>query len=142
MYLCEGSLRAFRKSFYKTVRFPDKSADDAYPFLLLDDPTKFKSVKKAKIHYRLPLTINDFISQQVRYSKSISIHEDNFGSEITNKYFVINRRDKFMGIARSFIATPFWTIMYLLFEIIAKIFILYSAKETNARWKVLKSTRI
>jgi glycosyltransferase involved in cell wall biosynthesis len=141
MYLCEGSLRAFRKILYKQIRFPNKSADDVYPFLFLDNPNKFKFVKDATIYYKLPITISDFISQQIRYSKAIEIHNNNFSRKLTKKYFVIGNKHKRDAVIHSFYQDPFWTFMYVALELVVKIFIHFSKKEVDAKWKILKSTR-
>lgn len=141
MYFCEGQIRAFAKKLYKRLEFPDKSADDIYPFLYLNNKNKFYYAKKAKAFYKNPLTFKELYSQQKRYARSKSIHSDNFNKKVIKKYFVIGGMDKVKAILKNFFSNPVWILLYLVTMVVVKTLISFSNTEQNAKWEILVSTK-
>lgn len=142
MYFCEGQIRAFKKSLYKKIKFPNKSADDVYPFLYLDDKNKFKFIEEAVSYYKLPSTFKDLISQQRRYLRSVKLHTATFNKKLIRKYFVISFKDKvkatFLNLKTDFI----WTCVYLVIMFFIKIDSLFFNSESSAKWEILTTTKV
>lgn len=141
MYFCEGQIRAFKRTLYKDIKFPDKSADDVYPFLYLNDVEKFRYVEEAKVYYRLPSTVKDLISQQRRYLRSMKLHTNNFSKKMISKYFVITDKDKYEATFLNIKKNSLWTVVYLIIMVLIKFDALFFNYETNAKWEILTSTK-
>jgi glycosyltransferase involved in cell wall biosynthesis len=141
MYFCEGQIRAFSKKLYKKIRFPNKSADDVYPFLFLDDKEKFFYAKNAKSYYKNPTSIKEMFLQQKRYLQSKSIHAENFGKEVIDKYFVIDTKEKLKAAFEIFKKKPFLTLTYIFLSVAFRIVFLVLPKDHSPTWKILSSTK-
>lgn len=142
MYLCEGQIRAFSKNLYKFMKFPDKSADDVFPYLYCKQKGyNFVFVPEAEIYYTLPSTFNDYILQHLRFLQSESIHAKNFDNEFIQKFYVIHIPHKSKIVIKHLILNPFWTMLYLLLLLLPKIAIRFSSVGKSSLWKIAGSTK-
>jgi glycosyltransferase involved in cell wall biosynthesis len=143
IYHCVGTIRAFRKSLYKIMKFPQVSAEDTFPFLYcMQKNLKVSFEKAALVEYALPATYADYRTQILRFLKSEDIQAENFNREITHKYFVIRTKEKVSGFIKEFIKNPFWVGMYVVYLSIPKLQTLFGfGYESTAKWQVATSTK-
>lgn len=142
MYLCEGQIRAFSKSIYKTLRFPNASADDVYPYLYCKQKGyNFVFVPEAKIYYKLPSTLKDYILQHTRFLQSQSIQEDYFDKTFVKQYYTIGMIDKIKALGKYIVIRPWWTILYLFLLLVPKIAIHFDIIGKTALWQIARSTK-
>lgn len=142
LFYCEGSIRAFSKDFYKQLRFPDMSADDAYPYFVAKRMGyQFKYVPQAKIYYRLPSTMRDYLSQQLRYQAAPEIYKSIFGKSSVQSEWSIKFIDRLSALPPNFIKRPFSTLSYLSVFIYFKLLYLIKGPDTSCRWDILTSTK-
>jgi glycosyltransferase involved in cell wall biosynthesis len=142
MYYCEGQIRAFSKSLYKKIIFPDYSADDVYAYLYcIHSGQKFASVNKALVQYKLPSTVTDYFNQQRRYLQSRKIQQSNFDAEFIEKYYVIRIKEKLTALFFRILSDPFWTLAYTVLVSIPQILALLTKRGRETRWNILLTTK-
>lgn len=142
MYLCNGAVRAFRKTLYKQITFPNSSADDVYPYIYSQlHNMKFYYVTDTRIFYSLPKTISDYVKQVSRFLLSESIQESHFGAVITKRFFVIGLKEKILALIKNLPRHPLWTIMYASIALYIKLKFQFSEKRDTAAWQIIKSTK-
>lgn len=142
MYLCEGSIRSFPKSLYKKLIFPHTSADEAFSYIESQRlGFGFRSCSGAVAKYTLPKTWRDFYHQQRRYANSQSIQNQNFSSNLVDKYYTIKTKNKITSLLKEFLLNPAYLSLYTLFIIFIKITTTVKPAKFSSLWKVLKSTK-
>jgi cellulose synthase/poly-beta-1,6-N-acetylglucosamine synthase-like glycosyltransferase len=142
LFLCEGSIRAFSKSLYKDLTFPNTSADDAYPYLAIQKTKhQFRYVPNAKTFYRLPLSITDYINQQLRYQSAPLIYSFTFGHEEFNSLWSIRFLDRVEAFMNRLFKNPITTIEYFLFFIFIKLIFKIQGPNFSSKWRILNSTK-
>lgn len=79
VYLCAGRMRAFSRSIYRKLRWPEDVPEDAYSyFFAKSNGFKFVYVSKAICYFHPPTTLEDHIKQNKRFIS---------GKEALRKYF-------------------------------------------------------
>lgn len=142
LYFSEGSIRAFKKKIYKEMRFPEASADDAFPFLYCAQKNyPFVSEKKALAYYKLPETLSDYLKQYKRFIKSRSIQERSFDKKFVEKYYTIGFKAKLIYLVKNVIKDPFWTLLYLGIVPIVRILSIMDVNGPEARWEAISSSK-
>ncbi|MFA6096140.1 MAG: glycosyltransferase [Candidatus Paceibacterota bacterium] len=142
LYFSEGSVRAFGKTLYKEMKFPETSADDVFPFLYCEQKKyAFVSAEKALVHYKLPETLSDYLKQYKRFIKSKGIQELSYDKEFVEKYYTIGLEAKAVYLARRMIKNPFWTVLYLGMVPLVRILCMIDKDRTEARWEPISSSK-
>jgi glycosyltransferase involved in cell wall biosynthesis len=142
MYYSEGQFRAFSKNYYRVLRFPDSSADDVFPFIYAKlHGFKFKFCPRAIVNYKLPTSFSDYIKQQFRYLQSPAIQSTNFGDLIAKKFFTINILHRTIALLAEMVNNPFYTSLYLMLWVIAKVKVFINKPYFTSRWEILTSTK-
>ncbi len=142
LYHCEGTNRAFRRELYKKIIFPMASADDVYPFLYcMENNFKFSVPEDAKVYYRLPTTISDYIKQITRALRSENIQAQNFNKDVVKKYYTITFKIKIKTLLKRLLKDPFWTIAYVIILAIPKILNFIDESQDNGIWEIVLSTK-
>jgi glycosyltransferase involved in cell wall biosynthesis len=142
MYKCEGQIRALKKELYTELKFPLASADDVYPFLYCQKKKYgFAAVDSAIVYFRLPQTFKDYRKQMNRYLVSYHIQKENFGNEITKKFYTVNLSTKIYIVAKNIFKDPFWVSLYLLFLTIPKFLSLFKIGDKKSNWNIIKTTK-
>jgi glycosyltransferase involved in cell wall biosynthesis len=142
IYHCDGMIRLFTKSAYRTLRFPDHSAEDSYAYLYAKTQNWiFKSVKNALVLYRLPSSYREYLSQQRRYLTSLGIEEDHFDPTLIKKELRISIKDKFSALIHYWMKDPFYTILYCVSSILVRIHLRFFPQSSNSKWHILTTTK-
>jgi glycosyltransferase involved in cell wall biosynthesis len=142
MYHCSGPIRAFRKSLYKKLEFPNTSADDVYPYIYCsENGYKFHQVTNTQIYYQLPATLDDYIKQTSRFQLSPIIQEQNFSPQIVKKYFTITFFDKTRVAILHLFKDPIATLPYVMIDLFTKVRVALLGLEDQVTWEIISSTK-
>lgn len=143
LYLSEGPIRALRKSFYKGVRFPPTSADEAFIFLeCMSKGFKFATAPNAIAYFHLPSTFKDYVKQMRRFLKSKAIQEHIFDSKLVDKYYTITGWAKIKILLKYLFKQPFWVLVYLGYLIFPKILVQFNKLNYEGVWTIIESTKV
>lgn len=142
MYCSEGSIRAFARSAYKHMRFPDTSADDVYSYLFSATHNwKFVSCPKAIVFYALPVSLTDYIRQQLRYVRSPYIQSLSFPSQIVHQNFAVRTSHRIKASFINLLSDPVHTFLYLLLSTIVRLCHFFSPINISSQWPILYTTK-
>lgn len=140
---CTGSILAIRSSLAKSISLPKIINEDAYLYLYcLQLGYHFKYVDTAKISYKLPANISDYIRQVLR-SDPISVTnelEKKFG-ELARSEFKRPRIFYLHAILKVFIHTPLETLFIILLNIMCRPFLGIILHDYRLDWFTAKSTK-
>lgn len=141
IFLCHGRVRAFRKSYYKTVKFPDLGPEDAYSFLdCVSKGYTFVYAQNAKIIFRSPQTIDDHASQSLRFLQGKNTLCEYFPKDFVNAAFtipfpIIVKTALWYGIRH-----PLRLSLYFFITIFIRIF--YASRYVEIKtWKQARSSK-
>lgn len=142
MYKCEGQIRALRRELYTELEFPLASADDVYPFLYCQKKKYgFAAVDSAIVYFRLPQTFKDYRKQMNRFLVSREIQNENFGKEITKKFYTVNMSTKIYIVAKNVFKDPLWVLLYILFLAVPKLLSLFKIGDKKSNWNIIQTTK-
>ncbi|OGD04641.1 hypothetical protein A3B58_02860 [Candidatus Amesbacteria bacterium RIFCSPLOWO2_01_FULL_48_50] len=142
VYRCVGQIRAFSRPMYRQLRFPDSSSEDVYPYLFaVGRHFKFRSCPRAVVYFHLPGSVTDYLRQQTRYLRSRFVHSSRFGSDLVNKYFVVNAAAKLRALAVYFLRHPLASGLYLGLAILSHLSLFASPPDTTSLWDMSVSTK-
>ena len=123
VYLCFGTARAFRKSFYRKLRWPRIASEDAYSYLKCQEfGFRFKFAPKAQVLFRLPLTFGDHAKQSNRFRMGRQHLIKRFRSGFVREQYAIPFWLAVSVLLRSMIFHPILTIGYLGITFAARIY--------------------
>ena len=140
VYMCYGGNRAFSKTFYSELRFPNKYPDDSFSYFeCLRRGFKFVFEEKAKVKLRAPGTFQDHANQSIRFIAGKRKLEEHFGKFIIDEGYFIPKKIYTKVILKFLFKDPFYTISYLLITFLLR----NSSKkaEFNTKWEIVKSTK-
>ncbi len=90
VYLCHGRARAFQKSLYKRIRWPEDAPEDAYSYLFCKkEKMQFVFTDKAEVFFRCPTTIAEHAKQRLRFLDGRQGLVKHFGKESVTNAFAI-----------------------------------------------------
>lgn len=79
VYLCHGRARALSREFARVLRFPDQCPEDAHSYFLCKKMGwRFRYVPEAKVLFRSPRNMTDYVKQSTRFTS---------GKEVLGRYF-------------------------------------------------------
>ncbi len=143
MYRSDGTIRAFRRYLYKTIRFPNASGDDTFAFLYCmkhGHPVSF--APKAIIRYWLPSTYKDQFNQTVRFMSARGVYRQYFDDDFLKRFYVIKTSDKVKALVSHGLRNPFLVFSYLVIYMIPRTAsALKLSRSQTAFWKMATSTK-
>jgi len=140
LYTCHGRARAFSKKLYKSIKFTDSVAEDAYSYLYcISKGMKYNFVGDTQIFYKLPGSFNDHQKQSLRFIKSQEILSKKFGVEFVKENLRLPLAAVFLGLVKFFIKRPFYVFAYFIVFGFLKVMALFNnAKNT---WDISPSSK-
>lgn len=142
LYLSEGRIRAFRRSVYKKMIFPNYSADEAFSFLFCEKcKYKFAWVRRALVFYQMPKDFSDYLMQMRRFLKSKNIQQNSFNQEFLDKYYNIKIWQKVKALWFAVRKDFTWTVFYVFSSLLARILLIFDSKKNDGIWNIAFSTK-
>lgn len=136
---CDGKIFAISNDFAKTLNLAKTKVGNVDIFLYYENlrqKRRYAFAKKAEVKFRLPETIEDFKSQEIRSQISRKTIQERFGSLFTENH-KFSKFIYFSSVSRVFIKYPLETIIF-------KILInsrLSSSKKNHFKWKLALTTK-
>src|SRR3989344_6816464 len=114
VYLCHGRARAFSRSFYKKLHWPDDCPEDAFSYLTcIAIGFKFKYTDAASIFFRSPVILFEHRLQSSRFVAGIDRLKELFSPEFVKREYSIPWK-LFVGTLLKYLfRNPFSTPAYL-----------------------------
>lgn len=144
-YYCAGPIRALEKRLYSQLTFPKISSEDIYPYLycMYHSVGKYVFVEGAKVFYKLPKTLTDYLKQMRRYLQSIPEQEEYFPDDFIRSQFIITRKMKIKTFFQEMIRSPFWVSCYAFFVLLSRLqdVFYYWEKNNSGVWQQVSSTK-
>ncbi|MDO8572382.1 MAG: glycosyltransferase [bacterium] len=143
LYNCQGTIRAFRRELYKTMRFPNASADDAFPFLYCKKHNhRIAFAPNATVFYSQPSSYIDYVKQMIRFHGSERIQQQNFDKGFVSQFYVIKTHHRLKTLLRFWVKNPIEVLAYVLFLVIPKTVSLFHVREAmTPLWNIAVSTK-
>lgn len=143
-FTCDGKVMALSRNFYRDIDFPDNHNKignvDAYLyFSCLVSGFKYRHVKKAKIYYRCPSNLKDYLSLTARNNSQFFLLKNQFGKIVKKEYQLPKVIYKYY--LKEFIKNPLGCMFILLTGIYLKIKVRSFEKWLNSTWDVIESTK-
>ncbi len=143
LYYCEGAIRAFSRSLYTKMRFPERSADDVFPYLYAQKHGfRFMRADAAKVQFTLPATLRDYLSQMKRFSRSYTVHKDNFDGLFVKHYYTVTLPVKVKAILKECIRNPFFTLNYFAMWCVIRVWFMFEKEADTSLWDIAESTKV
>lgn len=142
VYLCHGRARAFRKSLYKKIIWPDAFPEDAYSyFYCISAGFKFKYCSSAKIFFRSPSDLDDHLKQSLRFINGTRRLRLIFKPAFVKSKFKIAPKH-ILGFFVSFtIKYPVKSFLYGLVSLIARVVYLFDHNQSHAIYEPSLSSK-
>lgn len=141
IYLCHGRARALSKKLYKSFKFPNVIAEDAYSYLINKElGLEFYYVRNSKIYFRSPQSLHDHLKQSIRFVQGIKQLENFFDVNAVRKQFYIPKTKYMQYMFNYFKNSPLEAIIYVLVQITSITFSLFGRKY-NHIWNVSVSSK-
>lgn len=142
-YNCTGQIRAFSRNYLNGFRFPKDiiSGEDIYSFYYAkNNNLNVIYTKKAKVHYRLPSTLSDYVKQMRRFILSSLDIKKFFPRPLIIHYEVITLPIKLKSLLKIHSKYPILIVFfYLLLQLISTIQArLYKKRKV---WDIAKTSK-
>lgn len=114
VYLCHGRARAFSRTLYERLRWPELYSEDAYSyFICVRVGLRFVFAPAAQVVFRSPQTFTDYARQSTRFFVGRQQVAQHFGSDFVSEQFYIPYPVLLRVLPSSLVRRPILTISYL-----------------------------
>ncbi len=141
LYTCHGAVRAFSKNLYKTMRFKQSIAEDAYSYLFVKkNNLNYQYAKNAVAYYKLPENISDHKKQSARFFHSKKFLYLEFGKKFTDTEYKLPFKKMLKTYLTFFVRSPIEMIIYSAIVIVMRLES-FLAKDISNTWDVAQSSK-
>ncbi len=140
LYTCHGRARAFSKKLYKSIKFTDAVAEDAYSYLYcISRKMKYQFVPNTEIFYKLPVNYSDHKKQSIRFIKSKEALNEEFGKDFVTKNYRLPFVSSTISLVKFFIKKPLNVSLYIALFTFMKLKSLTTS--TKITWEISQSSK-
>jgi len=141
LYFCHGRNRAFSSIFLQNFSWPKIASEDAFSYLsCIGRGFQFISPKEAKVFYRLPHNMKDYLKQSTRFLKSKKLIIRWFDKKLVDNEYRINYLYILKSAIKYFFKNPFYFIVYTVILATSKIKTFFQG-ESDHRWDISESSK-
>ncbi|OGH19190.1 MAG: hypothetical protein A3D74_04195 [Candidatus Levybacteria bacterium RIFCSPHIGHO2_02_FULL_37_13] len=141
-YLSSDQIMAFKADYMSAKDLDKQFMHDEFYFLLTKKKKlNFVYVEDAKAYYKLPKKIKDYVNQMVRFLRSPSSSEKNFGKKFIKQYAAITLKDKINSFIHVGMRNPILAFFYIVIQLYSKMIFSLSKKNNEAIWSPIASTK-
>jgi len=141
IYLCHGRARAFSKSFYSNLKWPEFPPEDAFSYLsCIQKGGKFIFAPKAKVVFQSPSTFKDYLKQSTRFFAGRRQMEKYFPTDFVRSQYHIPKILLINSILKHFFKNPRIFGTYLLIVLYIRIFG-FKHYHQKIKWDISPSTK-
>lgn len=141
VYLCNGRVRAFSKSFYNTLIWPDDVPEDAFSyFAARKRGFKFLYRNDTKVNFHPPGNLRDHIMQNKRFTTGKKSLKKYFDKEVINREYAIPillyiKYIIFYLYLRPISSFPYFLIMFYITYLVP------TKEKDHSRYEIAKSSK-
>ena len=143
IYNCSGCAIAIKREFSSKLVLNEKTiADQQTVYISLwRIGKKMAYARNAIVRYRTPATLRDFFNQAGR-SLVEKYYLPEYEDKSVRNLYHLPLQNKVLGVMRSLIANPFYTICAIILQILLRFQLVrrYALKQ-EAKWSMVKSTK-
>lgn len=139
-----GTIYALRKSLYKTCHFPQHLiADDHQVYFRAKElQLDFYFAKNARVYFRLPVTLKEYLVQHSRYLSPHVQMAERFGPCVW-RYYRVGFSSKMKAVARLFFRKPLMVPQAILLQLLLRFLKSFFIPTRNyERWSMLGTTKL
>lgn len=141
VYLCHGRGRAFSKSVYSQIRWPDDYPEDAFSyFFCVQQGYKFVYAKDAAVYFRSPVSLSEHSLQSTRFTSGKQKLVTLFGERLVHHEYTLPRVAIYKTLLRYLYRNPFSTPLYIVISLWVRLF-LAKSKKYQSKWLVARSSK-
>lgn len=140
----EGCISALSRNFYKRVSIPnDIVSDDEYLYLSSKElGFQFVFVPDARVFYRCPTTLKEYVRQSQRFIYTKYQMEKYFLPIITTTQYPVPLWLKMKSLGYSFVRDPLFTLLALNIQVYVRLLNKITPEEYhNGIWEPIKSSK-
>ncbi len=140
-YSLVGRAVAIRKKLYKSIVIPNDPGDDQHIFFkAIAEKHLIFYVESAYVKYKIPLTIRDWLKQNIRYKQAISIKKQMYGIKVKED---ISIGYKFiLSLIYTILKHPIEGICWIPLYIIGIVkYSITKNKAAESTWQISESTK-
>lgn len=143
-FTCDGKVLALAGEFAKGINFPKDykklgNVDIYLYFSCLKNGYKYRHVKSAKVYYRCPSTVKDYISWTIRNNSNRHILRQTFGEIVDREYRKPSRLNYYKFI--EFLKNPVGALFIFLTSFYVSVKARAFAKEFDPLWEIVNTTK-
>jgi len=142
VYTCCGLARAFSKKLYSTMRFETSIGEDAFSyFYTVINMFSYQYVKNTAVFYKISSNFNQHQKQTLRFFESQRIMKERFGEGWVTEEYSIPLKNVFHGMFWGLKSKPFFTFLYILSVLFARLSALMRAETIDQTWQIATSSK-
>ena len=144
LFTCDGKVLVLSRDFIKTLDFSESkkgigNVDTFLYFSCLSHGFKYRHVKEARVHYRCPANLKDYLSQTARNNAQFFLLKNQFGSLLEEEFKLPKAIYKYY--LREFFENPLGCIFIFAARFLLKIKTRTFEKWLSNTWEVVGSTK-
>lgn len=153
IYSAHGRVLALSRSLYRSAEVPRKPgsqqelipADQFFYLACVDKGMAFELRSEARVLYKLPQSIRDYVRQSTRFTHSISNTTSLFDKSLVERECRFPFRAKAAALADTFLEKPLVTALWGLLQVYCRSNVWVRKhllkKSVNAAWEISQSTK-
>lgn len=139
----QGPISAGRREFLNRVTIPKHivASDHFLYFKAIEEGYSFQFAQNAIVYFKVPTTIRDYLSQEMRFTDSAEKIRKYFGKWVL-EYYTIPASVKGKSYISTFIRHPFYLSSALVLQVLQRIVgPFYLEKNNNGLWTSIRSSK-
>lgn len=143
-FSAHGRILAINEELYKKIQIPDLPGTDQFIyFACLKNGLPFVYRENAKVFYKVPDRIGDYLKQNIRFRGAKDLMMNIFEKDFVNKEIYISIRIKIISFIETAIKHPLHFLSWIFIYLFGKIKYVYSHKEkkVSGSWEISKTTK-
>lgn len=141
LYTCHGAARGFSKRLYKTMRFKESGAEDAYSYLYAKKHDFiYVYARNAIALLKLPENMTDHKKQSIRFFQSKKILYQEFGKDFIDKEYKLPLKKTMISYFSFFMKYPLEMSVFIFIVLYMKIQALCMNQVSNT-WDIANSSK-
>jgi glycosyltransferase involved in cell wall biosynthesis len=136
-------ISALSKKFYKEIKLPKNAiADDDFVYISNHRlGYAFRFAKRATLKYKCPSTLEEYLSQSVRFLKLKDEIAKYFG-ESSKAYYAVPTRHKIKAMMYCFLRNPLLFTLAMGLQVLSRLAVRADkGKKNNGYWKTIRSSK-
>lgn len=144
-WTCDGKVLLLTKAFLNKIIWPKNNNDlgnvDAYMyFSCLSNNIIYEHIKEAKVYFKTPSTVSDYIKWNARNNSNKFLLLKTFG-DLVQKEYLIPWRIKYRYMILESIKNPFGAIFLYTIKLYTAVKARQIAKNFDSKWEVVETTK-